>query len=313
MQNKGEVIDCSRDTPEQSLLCTMSKLTGFLEQIINLGIRSGDNVMLTCSVACLEELDVTAVEVVSGIFEIVGPTGTLVTPAYSDASWALRSSTFQASPLGEALADFPDALVSEHPTHPFCAAGKLAEILLDDTQGCAPFGRDSIPFRMLQVGAKQIMLGCGLYQSPFVYLAENLVQVPYSDRSIVLGIKLSSGKTVRKHIQMPGCGTGFTNLEENDFLKESPDNIISAASARDIFDAAKNTLTDDQSALLCEEPDCDICAQSRAIIDATEADKFDKQVTALAEEEENTRLELERKLDGRVTFFETDYSSIKPN
>lgn len=291
----------------------MSKIAGFLEQIIKLGIRSGDSVMLTCDIACLDDLDVTAAYVISGICEIVGLTGTLVTPAYTDASWVLRTADFHPNPLGQALADLPNAIVSDHPTHPFCAVGKLAGIFLEDSQRNAPFGRDSVPFRMLQAGAKQIMLGCGLHQCPFVYLAENLVKVPYSDRSILVGIKLPSGKTVHKHIQMPGCGTGFENLEENGLLKESPDEMIALASARNIFDAAKSALDDDQSALLCEEPDCDICAQSRAIIDATEADIFDKQVTALAEEEENTRLELERKLDGRVTFFEIDYDSIKPN
>jgi hypothetical protein len=291
----------------------MGNLAGFLEQIINLGIRSGDNVMLTCDVAYLNQIDVTPVEIVSGINEILAPTGTMVIPAYSDASWVFKSSTFQPNPLAESLADLPDAILSSHPTHPFCASGRLASVLIEGTESGAPFGRDSVPFRMLQAGAKQIMLGCGLHQNPFIYLAENILKVPYSDRSITIGVKLSSGKTVRKLLQMPGCGTGFTILEENGFLKVSPDNKISVAAAREIYDAAKSELKDEQSILLCEEPDCDICAQSRAIIDATEMDKQDKEVTALAEEEENTRMELERKLDGRVTFFETDYGSIKPN
>lgn len=291
----------------------MSNLSELIEHIIRLGVTAGDAVMLTCDVAWLADLECQPQDLLEILREILTPTGTLVTPNYADASWAVCGLTYQPNPVAEALIELPGSITNFHPTHPFVLSGRLATILAEDTEISSPFQQNSVTFRMLQLNAKQLMLGNILYQSPFVYLAEQISKVPYAENAATVPMKLQSGKVSRHVMTLPGCGTGFRVLEGEDILQRSDKFDIALASARGIFQAAREALVSSETALLCEEPDCAICAQSRAVIDATIAEKVDQQVTLLLEEEENIRAELERKLEGSVLFFETDHDSINNN
>lgn len=75
-------------------------------------------------------------------------------------------------------------------------------------------------------------------------------------------------------------------------------------SARAVVDAAIELLKSDPTSLLCSRPDCGNCAESRAMIAATESALQEHRITELADEEERIRREAERQLSGDVSYYE---------
>jgi hypothetical protein len=74
--------------------------------------------------------------------------------------------------------------------------------------------------------------------------------------------------------------------------------------ARTLVDAAVELLKMDPTALLCTRPDCGSCAESRAMVAATEAEAQEREITEMAEEEERIRRQTENRLMGKVSYFE---------
>jgi hypothetical protein len=153
-----------------------------------------------------------------------------------------------------------------------------------------------------------------------IHLAEEMSDLPYLDRSRHIQVRNAQRKLVDKWIRRPGCSQGFDVIEETldqqDAIRETIIGECRARlmTARSVINAALDVLRFDPEGLLCERPDCEVCAQARAIVEATKAEKQDREIIELAEEEERLRRVIENRLSGgEVKFFDTGDEYTSPN
>ena len=254
--------------------------------------------------------------ILEDIIRVLGPEGTLVIPAFGfqQSQGPIRIPTF-----AEALLHIPGATLSNHPTHPVVAVGRLAVIITENHGSAGAFGRNTPVYKILQAKAKMLQVGCDFSENPIVFLAEELTGVPYIARSRPVSITLSSGKTVTKWIRQPGCHLGFGVLAEtisdsDSYAEEILDGTqFRLMDVRAVFDAASDALSISPDALLCLEPNCELCAEARAMIEANAAEESDKLITEQAEEEERMTRDLEQRLNGITKFVDSSDAGFSSN
>ena len=279
------------------------------------GLSPGDTVVVHSSLSSFGKVERGAETIVDALLAVLGGDGTLVVPTFTYGVSAFDPSE---SPSGtgkvtEAVRNRPNAIRSLHPSHSVVAIGRLATAVTEQHEKAHPFGRGSALFRVLQAKGRILQLGTDQTTNSMIHVAEEIVEVPYLDRSREVSIRTPQGEIVHKWIRRPGCSRGFGVIEEE--LQEQgeiTETFIGKCrarlmSARAVVDAAVEALKLDPEALLCDLPDCETCAQSRAMIAATEAERQDKEVIELAKEDERTLRVIQRQFDeGEVRYFEAD-------
>jgi aminoglycoside 3-N-acetyltransferase len=176
-------------------MATKSSLT---EQLTDLGVRPGDAVMLHSSLSALGHVDGGADAVVDAFFEAMGPSGTLIAPAFRDSVWGdpddfaitdcegcpqrLCPSDQRGSQgiIAETIRRRPGALRSCHPTHSWAALGPEAESLLsghrDSPTPCGPGN----PFeKLVELDGCIVTLGVQVNTVTLWHYYEEILQVPY--------------------------------------------------------------------------------------------------------------------------------------
>ena len=285
-----------------------------IDGLIDLGLEAGDTVIVHSSLRSFGEVDGGADTVIDAILETIGPDGTLVVPTfnYDPGVFDPAATPSVVGMITEAVRIRPEAIRSSHPTHSVAAIGRLAEQITEDHDRVEAFARNSALHKAARVGGKILQLGVTQTSNSSIHVAEELAQVPYLDKQRRVGIKLRSGKVVHKWVRRPGCSQGFEAIDEllyeQDAIKETIIGRCKARlmGARAVIEVAVDMLRADPSALLCDRPECGVCAESRAMIDATASEEEERRITELAEEEERIRRQTEEKLAGRVNFYEID-------
>lgn len=285
-------------------------------------MRAGDIVVVHASLSSFGKVDGGAGTVVDAVLAVLGDGGTLVVPTfnYSSGVFDPNETPSLVGAISEEVRKRPNAIRSLHPTHSVAAIGALAEAVTEGHEKTQPFGRDSALFKVLQANGKILQLGTTQASNSMVHVAEEMANLPYLDRSRQVSVKTPQGKIVRKWVRRPGCSRGFTEIEE--ILQEQGairETLIGKCvarlmSARAVVNAAEEALKYDQEALLCDLPDCESCAEARAMISATEAEKQDREITELVEHEERMMRLIETRLDsGEVSFFDSSEDGPSPN
>ena len=292
-----------------------------VDGLIEVGLKAGDLVIVHSSLRSFGEVDGGAKTVVDALLEAIGPRGTLAVPTFNFEPGVFDPATTPSivGKITEVVRARPDAVRSKHPTHSVTAIGPLAEAITEGHEKVNAFGRGSALYNALQVGAKILQLGVTHTSNSTIHVAEEIAKVPYLDRQRNVGILLPNGKVVHKWIRRPGCSKGFDAVDEPlDELDAVSEVMIGECrarlmSARTLVDVAVEMLKFDPTALLCSRPDCGNCAESRAMISATESALEEQRITDLAEEEERIRRQAEKQLMGDVTYFEPDGDYRSPN
>ena len=287
-----------------------------------LGLRSGDTVVVHSSLSSFGKVAGGAETLVDALLAVLGADGTLVVPTFTYALGVFdpRETPSAAGNVTEAVRNRPNAIRSLHPSHSVTAIGRLAKAVTERHEKAHPFGRGSALFKVLQANGKILQLGTNQTTNSMVHVAEEIVEMPYLDRSREAGIRTIRGEVVHRWIRRPGCSQGFGAIEEDlqqqgaiveTFIGKCRARLMSA---RAVVKAAVEALKLNPEALLCDAPDCETCAQARAMIAATEVEKQDKEVIELAKEEERTLRLVQRQFDeGEVRYFETDENDRSPN
>ena len=290
---------------------------GFVE----LGLRAGDTVVVHSSLKSFGEVDGGADAVVDALLDVLGPDGTLVVPTFNFEPGVFDHATTPSivGKITEAVRARPNAIRSNNPTHSVTAIGRLAEAITEGHDKVNPFARGSALHKAAQVGAKILQLGVTHTTNSIIHVAEEIAKVPYLERQRYVGIKQPDGSVVHKWIRRPGCSQGFNAIDEALYEQDAISEVMIGSckarltSARTLVDAAVEMLKFDPASLLCMRPDCGICAESRAMISATESEAEERRITELAEEEERIRRQAERQLTGDVSYFEPDGEKCSPN
>ena len=286
-----------------------------------LGLRQGDAVVVHSSLSSFGRVEGGAKTVVEAVLTVIGEAGTLVVPTFTvqvDCFDPAESPSLVGA-ISETVRLRPGAVRSSHPTHSVTAIGPLADALTDNTEDYPPFGRGSAFFRLLQVNGRILLLGTDHTTNSMIHVAEELASVAYLDRQRQVRIKDNKGNIKWKWVRKPGCSKGFIELEDALNQKGAVSEITigdcraKLMTARAVVDTAVEALRFDQEALLCDLPDCEPCAQARAMISALEIERQDREITQLAEEEERTRRFVADQLEGEVRYYERREDYHSPN
>lgn len=299
----------------------MIHLNDIKQQLNRLGVAQGDTILLTCSDSCLRKIENGADTIIDAIIDMIGGEGTLVVPTFTD-PFVLFDAGETPSITGtaaEAVRRRPESIRSLHPTHSVAAIGALADAITEGHEKTNAFGKGSALFKVLQARGKVLQIGDNFGARCMTYVAEEVAGAPYLNRGISVHVKSPNGKIARRTLRYPGCSEGFSAIDDDlidsGAIKETDIGECGAQliNARAIVDAAVAALKVDFEALLCDSPECELCAQARAMIMATEVEQQEKEITELAEEEERVRLRMERELDGPVDYFEPDGTEASAN
>jgi aminoglycoside 3-N-acetyltransferase len=179
--------------------------------LTELGIRSGDTILVHSSFKSLGHVPGGIETVVQGLLGAIGAAGTLLMPALS---WSLRPpEVFDVRLTRTNVGAIPEyfrtrqgTVRSLHPTHSVCATGRRAHDLLGDhlrdTTPCGPHS----PFnKITRDGGKILMLGCGLKPNTTMHALEECRVPPYLfGKTLEFTMKDGDGAVLRKNYTTHG-------------------------------------------------------------------------------------------------------------
>ncbi len=172
------------------------------------GLQRGDLVYVASSLAALGLMANPVGETLAALRAAVGPEGTLVMPAFNfdfcaGVPFDRERSPARTGVLSEAFRQLPGTRRTwAPPFHSVTAAGPLAAELAA-TEALTSFGPDSVFQRLHDLGAKQLLLGCGFHEgAAHVHWLEEMVQVPYRHWKRFEGDVVCDGQTRRRSFFM---------------------------------------------------------------------------------------------------------------
>ena len=154
--------------------------------LIKLGVKKGDVIMLHSSLSSMKYVDGGANTLIQALLDVLTPSGTLLLPSFTYIEvtktlvFDINNSKVCVGVIPETFRNYKGVIRSMHPTHSVCAIGKYAnELLKDHYLDNTPMGINS-PFRKLvNYNGKLLMLGCGLYCNSFIHAIEEICDVSY--------------------------------------------------------------------------------------------------------------------------------------
>jgi len=145
-----------------------------IEQLKEIGLKSGEVVMLHSSLSKMGYVDGGAQTVIDSILKIIGNEGTLAMPAFPaigfNYDYLITNPVFNISLtpskmgiITEVFRNMKQVKRSLHPTDSVCALGKQADYLTKDhVNQLTPYNQNSPFYRLCELKAKIILIGVDL-------------------------------------------------------------------------------------------------------------------------------------------------------
>ncbi len=147
------------------------------------GVEAGDTLIVHSSLSSIGRVEGGAATVIRALIQVIGPSGTLLMPAFSDPRpdglFHMASTPGRTGLISETLRTWPGSIRSRHPTHSVVANGRRACEYTREHERTGPLGAGSPFHRAALAGAKVLLIGCDLTTCSLVHVAESLVRVPY--------------------------------------------------------------------------------------------------------------------------------------
>ena len=204
----------------------MTESQHFQQQLIDLGLKSGDTVLVHASMKALGTQRKPE-EIIEDIQQVLGGDGTLLFPALTYENVNREQPVFDSEStepcvglLPRTFWKMPNVERSVHPTHSVCARGRLAHTLtvghaMDDTA----VGAHS-PFMLLPVyGGKLLFIGDVLHACTLMHGVEDIVMPPYI-RPVKMRFTVNGQEREYTGNDDFGWGSEFQRIGE---LLEEPD------------------------------------------------------------------------------------------
>lgn len=239
----------------------------------DLGVRAGGLLLVHASLSSFGRVEGGAATVVEALLAAVGPEGSVFMPTFNFGQLAFEAAMTPSltGAVSESLRTWPGAQRSGHPTHPVSGIGPAATRVLAEHPLMHPFGRGSPLWRLWEEDATVLLLGCDHRSSSMIHVAEEAAGVPYLKRTRV-GRVIENGVERELVVTRPPCSKGFNvvdaPLTKAGMIREAKigEARVMSMRARDVVDTAIGLLAKDRGALLCIEPDCVACPESRRMI-----------------------------------------------
>ena len=242
--------------------------------IRDLGVRAGDLLLVHSSLSSFGRVEGGAPAVARALLEVVSPGGTVFVPTFTYGQLPFDPSTTPSltGAITESFRALPGAVRSLHPTHPLAAIGPDAEPILAGHEHTNPFGPGSPLWKLWERGAWVLLIGCDHRASSMAHVAEELVGLPYLDRTRVTKVLQPDGRYADVTVRRPGDSMGFGKLDAplraRGAIRDGRvgDARLMLMRSRDVVATASEMLKRDPAALLCDDPACERCTQARATI-----------------------------------------------
>lgn len=153
-----------------------------------LGIKEGDVLLVHSSLKSLGDRNITPKDVIDGLRNCLGESGTLVFPTLSYMYCGPDNRTFDYRNTPSNVGAIPEyfrtnvegAVRSLCPTHSCAAVGANADyITKDHYKDTTPCGKNSPFRRVMELGGKILFLGCGNNCNTSMHAIEELVEPDY--------------------------------------------------------------------------------------------------------------------------------------
>jgi aminoglycoside N3'-acetyltransferase len=171
------------------------------------GVSAGDILFFQCSFNDLYTFEGSPVALLQLLRNLIGPSGTLLMPAYTHVS-ASRSQPFRPADdatytgiVSEIFRRSPGVIRSLHPRHSICGVGPMAEHLLAQHQSCARADGPDSPFDRMRRLPESKILTLGMPRGCISFLhwvedfePEKLPLVVHRAAQITCSIEMPDGK-----------------------------------------------------------------------------------------------------------------------
>ena len=241
-----------------------------------LGIKRGSIVMLHSSYVGLEPMEGGPDAVVDAFLDAVGPTGTLMVPAFGSLGI-----------IAEMVKARPNAVFSPCPRGTIAAIGPKAEEIARDHWKAPTAHGEGTPFtRLRDLDGYICLLGVDEDRNTTLHSIEALLELPYLNDTTAT-FKTPDGKEHTKTWKYyPGPHRNFIGLERymrhEGIIKIGRINnaMVRLIKVRDMFDLMLEIGEHDPAFALCDNPACADCVKQRAAIFAAGIAKENFKLTA---------------------------------
>jgi aminoglycoside 3-N-acetyltransferase len=246
-----------------------------LSGLRSLGVAAGDLLIVHSSLRSLGHVEGGADPVARALVDSVSPGGTLFVPTFNYARLPYDPATTPslAGAISEAVRLLPGSRRSLQPTHPWSAVGPAAgEILTAHDERATPFGPDSPVWRLWERDAKVLLLGVDQRANSMIHVAEELLRLPYLDRTRVTKVVRDGGRIDEVVVRRPGHSGGFNKLDaplrSASAVREVQigEAMVRLMQSRRLVSTAQAMLRHDPTALLCDDTNCAVCVEARAML-----------------------------------------------
>ncbi|MGH7145516.1 MAG: AAC(3) family N-acetyltransferase [Planctomycetota bacterium] len=241
----------------------------------DVGVLPGMLLIAHTSLSSIGQVNGGANTVLEALLQAVTEKGTLVIPTFTWgylSTYDQRTTSCVIGAIPETARRRADFTRSFHPTHSVAAKGPLARAITENHGPAGALAKGSPFHRAAQWGGQVLMLGCDHRSNSMVHVGEDLFGVPYRARTPerhTYGISSDGRETVFNVAGTPQCSIAFGAIEAP--LREAGgirDGRIASArsqlmSGQAILDATFTLLRDKPDVLLCTDPTCFGCKESR--------------------------------------------------
>jgi len=239
-----------------------------------LGVTSGDIVMMHCSLSSLGYVEGGADALIDAVLETVGDSGTVMMPTLPDIFLPFdpRTSPSTVGKVSEAFRLRSRALRSCHPSHAVAAIGARAAELTEGHEHTDPTGIDSPYDRLRLLRGWIVLLGVDHDRNTTLHLAESLADLPYLRRAELQVIQ-DDGKIRSVTVERMAYGhREFIGLDRAlrsagiQRIGRIGGAMVRLVRADELVRYGLNLLRRDPAAFLCKKPRCIFCLWARARI-----------------------------------------------
>ena len=245
------------------------------QSLRELGLKSGDKVLLHSSVLSLGEVEGGAQAVLDAFLEVLGETGTLLVPIFG-----------KLGILTELVRNDPRAVKSPCPVGTVAAIGADAEALCHDHWAAETAHGVGTPFHRLgEMGGYVCLLGVDQDRNTLLHGIEAMLQLPYLNSTIRTFTTPDGKEITREFKYYPGPHRNFIGLDHRlraaGALRELRigDAEVRLMPAAKLWELGMQWGKEDPAFVLCDNPACADCVRQRAAI---ARDSFAKESFRLA-------------------------------
>ena len=232
-----------------------------IEDLKDLGLVSGDIVLLHSSLASIGHVEGGPDAVIDAFLEVVGPEGTLAVPVFG--ALGILTATLQSRET---------AVVSNHPNAKVAAIGKDADAICADHWDAETAHGDDTPYlKLANLGGKVCMLGVDQDRNTTLHSVEALLRLPYL-KTLTSTLVTDEGEESKDFPFFPGPHRDFIGLER--YLRDSGkmttgkvgNAVVKLMKSSDMIDVCCEIGEKNPAFCLCDNPNCQACVTQRAKI-----------------------------------------------